>query len=146
MKGFFIADVTLAVILVLLLIANFAVVFKLKTYKSFSPGFVSIGIILLLLAREIQLCYMSSHEENPYKVNNWDFSRAGRILTDIAFYLFSIVSFALLLQWFWTFEILHDPVKAVNQNNSHYFTKVLGIVFFCSLIVLVMVIVFDCVS
>ena len=89
---------------------------------------------------------MSSHEENPFKVNAWDFSRMGRIMTDLAFYLFSIVSFALLLQWFWTFEILHDPVKAVNQNNSHYFTKVLGIVFFCSLIGLVMVIIFDCLS
>ena len=53
MKGFFIADVTLAVIFALLLLANFTVLLKLKTYKSFSPGFVSIGIILLILTREI---------------------------------------------------------------------------------------------
>jgi hypothetical protein len=75
-----------------------------------------------------------------------DISRVGRTLHSISFYLFSIVSFALLLQWFWTFEILNDPVKAVKQKNSHYFTKVLGIVLACSLLLLGTRILFDCMS
>jgi hypothetical protein len=53
MSEVFAADVFLAVIFALLLLANFAVMFKLNTYKSFSPGFVSIGIILLLFTRVI---------------------------------------------------------------------------------------------
>ena len=76
-------------------------------------------------------------------VNAWDIPIIGRILSVLGFYLFSIVSFALLLQWFWTYEILHDPVKAVKQVNSNYFTKVLGWVFFGTLIGLVLVVLFD---
>ena len=92
-EGFYIADVTLAVIFALLLLADFAVIVKLKTYQSFSPGFVSIGLILFVLTRLIQLCYMCSHTKDNTKVDVMDVSRLGRTLHSISFYLFSIVSF-----------------------------------------------------
>jgi hypothetical protein len=138
------ADLTLAVIFLLLLLANFAVMLKFKTYKSFSPGFVSVGLILFVSTRFIQLCYMCKKKHD--QVNFMDDSRLGRALHDLTLYFFSIVSFALLLQWFWTFEILNDPVKAVNQKNSNYFSKVLCVVFLCSLVLMVTGIIFDWMS
>ena len=78
MSEFFVADVSLAVIFALLLLANFAVMFKLNTYKSISPGFVSIGIILLLLTRVTYLIYDAREEVELVKT--WEIPLIARIL------------------------------------------------------------------
>jgi hypothetical protein len=76
--------------------------------------------------------------------NPLDVGLTGRILHDISFYLFSIICFALLLQWFWTYEILNDPVKAVEHQDTSFYTKVLSGSLLASLLLLVFAILFDC--
>ena len=42
-----------------------------------------------------------------------------------------MISFALLLQWVFTFQILSDPVRALRHSKTDYFSKVLGV---CTLV------------
>jgi len=98
MKTAIIADITLATILALLLIANVVVMVKIKTYKSLSTGLVSLCLICLILAREIQL-----GEKIWQVINDQPLDAFDDALRDVDLYLFTLISIALLIQWLWTY-------------------------------------------
>jgi hypothetical protein len=62
---------------------------------------------------------------------NYSIRVLARVFHDITFYFFSIIAFALFLQWVFTFQILSDPVRALRNSKTDYFSEVLGV---CTLI------------
>lgn len=143
-----VVDITLATIFGLLLCADVAVMVLIKTYKNFNTGLISVCLILFILARDCQLIgnIVHNHSSSTPDPHLKEEIRFDRSLHDISDYLFAIISFALLLQWYWTYQVLEDPVKALERTKTRCFDKVLITCFGIYTCIIICDIIFVCTS
>ena len=104
--------------------ADVAVFVACKVHKNFSSTFLLGATILLIIFRL---------GDYAIRLGNPDFSKTypfwSRIEVDTPSYVFGIISIVLLFQWVQTYQVLRDPIRAMNTTMQSYKSFVAQVVF-----------------
>ena len=115
-------DIAFSAVLVLVITANVAVIFKCQIYRIFNSMVIMTFLTLLQTIRLIT--FLVRIFQDKYSEEQWVWYR---VQTDLCSYLLSIVNIILLMQWYQTYQVLADPLEAAKTIEKNW-TKIVSIV------------------
>ena len=108
-------DTMFTILVFLVITANVYFVLKLKVYKNFNSMSIMISITIIQLLR---LCtYIIRLVTDKFSEDMWAWYR---ITTDISNYLLGVVAIVLLVQWQQTYQVLHNPLRAIQTMEKNW--------------------------
>ena len=114
-------------LIVMVITADIAVIVACKVYKNWSSSFLMGATVLLILFRLIDYSFRLLKPRFSVNYPYWE-----RIEVDMPSYVFGIISIVLLFQWVQTYQVLQDPIRAMNNTMSS------NVSFYCQIIFVVM--------
>ena len=97
----------------MMITADIAVFVACKVYQNLSSCFLLIATVILILFRLCDYAFRLLVPRFSVNYPYWE-----RIEVDMPGYVFGIISIVLLFQWVQTYQVLSDPVAAMNNTMS----------------------------
>lgn len=115
-------------LIVMMITADIAVFVACKVYKNLSSCFLLSATIALILFRLIGYSFRLLVPRFSVNYPYWQ-----RIEVDMPGYVFGIISIVLLFQWVQTYQVLTDPVRAMDNtmaSNSSFYCQIVFVVLY----------------
>ena len=102
-------------LIVMMITADVAVFVACKVHKNLSSTFLLGATIVLIVFRLVDYTFRLANPRFSTQYPYWN-----RVEVDMPSYVFGIISIVLLFQWVQTYQVLKDPVRAMNTTMQSY--------------------------